>query len=142
LTLGEVALGSLISKVLAVLLGPAVILVLMAGTRPYGMRMTPALTLMAYILAHFLFWPPLLATNYLGRRLHWTTMPRLTLLMAGASATMSVAISGPFAYFHFSPGYGWHEVVRDASDLAIVAAGGFILYRLLLELNIARWFNA
>jgi hypothetical protein len=116
----------------AALMGPAVILVLFAGTRPYGIRMTLPLTLAAYALAHVFFWPPAVATTLVGRRLRLKSMPQLVLLMAGFSAVLSLALGIPFIYLHVTPSYCWHRDIRDALDLGVAGAGAFILYRLLL----------
>jgi hypothetical protein len=123
---------SRVRTALAVLMGPTVILLLFAGTRPYGIQMTLPLTLAAYALAHLFFWPPVLATTFVGRRLQFKSMPQLVLLMAGFSAVMSLVLGFPFVYLHVTPSYGWHREIRDALDLGVAGAGAFILYRLLL----------
>jgi hypothetical protein len=95
--------------------------------------MTLPLTLAAYALAHLLFWPPAVATTFVGRRLQLKSMPQLVLLMGGFSLVMSLVLGIPFVLFtHVAPSYGWHREIRDALDLGVAGAGAFILYRLLL----------
>jgi hypothetical protein len=94
--------------------------------------MTLGLRLAAYVLAHLLFWPPAIATGVVGRRLRYDSMPRLVLLMACFSAVMSLLIGSLLIYLHVDPSYGWHGLIRDTLDFAVVGAGSFILYRLVL----------
>jgi hypothetical protein len=123
---------SRLRAVFAAVMGPAVILLLFAGTRPYGIRMTLPLTLAAYALAHVVFWPPTVATTFVGRRLGFKSMLQLVLLMGGFSAVLSLVLGIPFVYSNTTPSYSWNREIRDALDLGVAGAGAFILYRFLL----------
>jgi hypothetical protein len=133
LNVGIMDTRSRLRAVLAALIAPAVILLLFAGTRPYGIQMSLPLTLAAYALAHVFFWPPAVAATLVGRRLRFKSMSQLVLLMGGFSAVLSLVLGIPFVYLHVTtPSYTWHRDIRDALDLGVVGAGAFILYRLLL----------
>ena len=49
-------------KIITVLLSPGMLLLLILGTRPEGIEWTVGLAIVAYALAHVLFWPPILAS--------------------------------------------------------------------------------
>jgi len=115
----------------AALLGPTVVLLLMAGTRPYYIQMTPLLTLFTYLFAHVLFWPPALATNFIGHRLGFKSLPRFVILMCVLSALLSVLLDALGFLLHFDPG-GWRDISRNAGNLGVAGAGAYILYRVLL----------
>jgi hypothetical protein len=118
--------------ILAILLGPAALLLFIVGTRPYGVRVTLDLTLAAYAAAHLLFWPPALATNYVGRRLRLTSLLQLILLMAAFSGVMSFALGSLWLFLHSVPAYGWRGVIRGAGNLAVACACAFLLYQVVL----------
>ena len=121
---------SRVRTLIAALLGPVVLLIMFAATSPVGVRMPLALTLAAYLFAHVLFWPPALATSYVGRRLRLRSPICHILLMATFSAVLSFAIGG--IYLYLDPSYGWHALLRDAGVLALCGAGAFIVYRAIL----------
>ena len=89
---------------LAALVGPLVIFLLIAAWRHYYNNysyyynsytpMSVAFVLAAYVASHVLFWPPALATNFIGRRLGLNSLLRFVVLMGGLSALLSVLLDG------------------------------------------------
>jgi hypothetical protein len=121
---------SRVRMLLAALLGPVVLLIMFAASSPVGVRMPLTLALAAYLCAHLLFWPPALATRYVGRRLKLRSPIGHIILMATFSAVLSFAMGGIVMYLN--PTYGWHELLRDAGVLALCGAGAFVVYRAIL----------
>ena len=123
---------SRVRMLIAALLGPVVLLILFAATSPVGVRMSLTLTLAAYVFAHLLFWPPTIATSYVGERLKLKGPIGYVLLMATFSALMSFAMGAIAWYLHLDPSYGWHEMLRDTGVLALCGALAFLVYRAIL----------
>ncbi len=121
-------------SVLAALLGPVVLFLFIVGLRHsyyYYMPMTTAFVVLAYVFAHVLFWPPALATNFIGRQLGFKSLLRFVLLMGVLSALLSVLLDGIGIFLHYDPG-SWRSTARNAGNLGLAGAGAYILYRVVL----------
>ena len=52
----------------AILLAPTFFFLYMVWSRPPYLRPTLVLTLAVYVFAHFIFWPPALSAEFVGRK--------------------------------------------------------------------------
>jgi hypothetical protein len=123
-------------SLLAALLGPVVVFLLIVGLWRYYSRyhykpMSAAAAVVAYLFAQALFWPPALATNFIGRQLGFKALPRFVILMAVLSALLSVLLDGMGLFLHYDPG-SWRSISRNAGNLGLAGAGAYILYRVVL----------
>jgi hypothetical protein len=128
--------------VLAALLGPLVVFLLIAAWWHYYnsysyyynsyVPMNVVSVLAAYALAHVLFWPPALATNFIGRQLGFKSLLKFVILMGALSALLSILLDGVGVVLHFDVG-GWQSIARNAGNLALAGAGAYILYRVVLD---------
>jgi hypothetical protein len=95
------------------------------------MRMNGVLLLAAYALAHIVFWPPAIATSYIGRRFRLNLF-QSAFVMAGVSAVVSLIAAGAMIHLDPNINYGWRELVVDTGDFGAASAAAFILYRAVL----------
>ena len=116
-------------KVLSALLAPILLLLFFVATFPSDARLTLAALLFLYTLAHLCFWPPVIAAEFVGRRLQLKSVLQLAMLMGGFSLVLGFAFAIPFVFLHVDPNYGWKAVVRDALSEAVAAVSAYILYR-------------
>jgi hypothetical protein len=120
-------------SLLAALLGPVVLFLLIVGLHSYysSMPMTAPAAVLAYLFAQVLFWPPALATNFIGRQLGLKSLLMFALLMAVLSALLSVLLDGMGLFFHYNPG-SWRSISHNAGSLGLAGTGAYILYRVVL----------
>jgi prepilin signal peptidase PulO-like enzyme (type II secretory pathway) len=112
---------------LAALLAPVMLLFLFIATAPADQGITPRVVLLAYALAHLLFWSAFLVTKLAARRLHTRSLPQLATLM-GFVALLITSMFAAVPFLIFSHTYNWHAAVRDELSLAVAAAGSLVLY--------------
>src|SRR3954470_17023854 len=123
-------------KLLTWILSPAMLLLLILGTRPEGMEWSVPLALAVYILAHILFWPPWFATRLVAPRLRIQSLSGMASLMAVASVLIWVPAALVMLILHRDPAYGWQTVVRDTGSLAGQCSRLFFLCSTLWSLPI------
>lgn len=116
-------------KVLSALLAPILLLLFFVATFPSNARLTIAALLFLYALAHLCFWPPVIAAQFVGRRLQLRSQLQFAALVGGFSLVLAFAFATPLVYLHFDSNYGWKAVGRDGLCEAGAAVGAYILYR-------------
>jgi hypothetical protein len=122
-------------RVAAALIAPLVLVMLFVATTPIKSGI-PAVTLWAgyYAVAHLCFWPPLLLTMYLGRRIGTSGISQLTLLMGLCSLVMVICVAVIPREIAIT-NYHWRQAVLDSFPEAIAASGAFVVYRALRGLG-------
>jgi hypothetical protein len=115
-------------KLITVLLSPAMLLLLILGTRPEGIEWNLWLAVAVYAFAHVLFWPPWFATRYVATRLRIQSLVGMASLMGGASVVIWLPAALVMLGVHRDPTYGWREVVRDSGSLGVASASAYFLY--------------
>ncbi len=115
-------------KLLTLILSPGMLLLLILGTRPEGMKWSLPLALAGYILAHVLFWPAWFATKLVAPRLRIRSLIGMASLMAVASVLIWLPAALLLLSLHRDPAYGWQAVVRDSGSLGVASAAGYFLY--------------
>lgn len=138
---GRIIAAQCLRTVLAALLGPVVVFLFIAAWRHYYnnwsyyynfyIPLNATFVLAAYVLTHVLFWPPALATNFIGRQLGFRSLTKFVILMGVLSALLSVLLDGIGVALHVDAG-GWRSIARNAGDLGVTGAGAYILYRVVL----------
>ena len=119
---------SRVREIGAILLAPTFFFLYMIWSRPPYLRPTLVLTLAVYVFAHFIFWPPALSAEFVGRKrqLSMAKVVALNFVLSASFAAICIAVT---AILKPDPAYSWRSGVRDTLDLAIANTLGFILYR-------------
>lgn len=115
-------------KLLTVLLSPGMLLLLIIGTRPDGMKWSLPLALAVYVLAHLLFWPVWFVTRIFAKKLRVQSLFGTASLMAGASVLIWLPAALLALYLQRDPAYSWQAVVRDSGALGVANASSYFLY--------------
>jgi hypothetical protein len=114
-------------RVIAILVAPVPLAFFFFATTPSDTH-TPAAVLGGYyLMAHIFLWPPLVATNYVARRMRLKTTVQIAATMATCSMAMT-SVLGIAPDLVLNPAYTWRAALRDAIVVAVASVGSLWLY--------------
>ncbi len=122
-------------RVIAILAAPALLAFFFVATTPSDAQVSPFFLWGGYyVMAHGFFWPPLLVTRYLARRVPLNS----PFQVAAAMAACSIATTGAVAIvplLFLNGEYTWRAGARDVIIEALASVGSLWLYAALLGLG-------
>jgi hypothetical protein len=122
-------------RAIAILVAPVPLAFFYVATTPSDAQVRP-LVLWAgyYLIAHLFFWPPLLVTRYLARRIPLNSLFQVAAVMAVCSIAISSAVAILLVLL-LNWDYTWRAGLRDALAEALASVGSLWLYGAILGLG-------